>query len=124
MVCTGTNPVSERFIFRVHEACDANDIADPVEIAGDPDLDMDNDGYLDRCLETNCLCDWNANQRIDIADIFLFLNDWFANECDALCYGVGPPPCPSTNGSCGVAALFAFINCWFNSFNDPLCNPE
>ena len=124
MVCTGTNPVSERFIFRVHEDCDANDIADPVEIAGDPDLDMDNDGYLDSCLETNCLCDWNANQRIDIADIFLFLNDWFANDCAALCYGVSSPPCPTPNGSCGVAALFAFLNCWFNSFSDPLCNPE
>ncbi|MBX3407960.1 MAG: hypothetical protein KF869_14475, partial [Phycisphaeraceae bacterium] len=124
MYCTGSEYVSDRCIFRVHEDCNVNDIADPIEIALDPDLDLDEDGYLDDCDPTNCECDWNANHRIDVADIFLFLNDWFASDCAAQCFGVSPSPCPTPDSSCGIPALFAFLTCWFNSFNDPLCNPE
>ncbi|MBX3402299.1 MAG: hypothetical protein KF699_02695 [Phycisphaeraceae bacterium] len=38
-----------------------------------------------------------------VTDIFCFLNDWFANQNPAYCFG----------GTCGVQAIFAFLTVWF-----------
>lgn len=109
------------YTFRVDADCNGNDTPDSIDIIDGgvdefdiPLLDQDENGILDECeIEPTCAADWDGNGWIEVLDLFEFLTDWFANNCDALCFGLGPSPCPSPNGECGVPAIFRFLSEWF-----------
>lgn len=50
-----------------------------------------------------CACDWDGNSELQVADIFAFLGDWFADV----------PAAQNFGGTPGVPAIFAFLACWF-----------
>jgi hypothetical protein len=58
--------------------------------------------------------DWDGDGHLSVADIFLFLNDWFYG-----CDGQPAAPCHGRNadfdrsGALGVADVFEFLNAWF-----------
>lgn len=53
---------------------------------------------------STCRCDWDANDHIDVSDIFAFLGSWFARETRADF---------DNNGAVEVSDIFAFLSCWF-----------
>lgn len=53
-----------------------------------------------------CRCDFNGSGMLEVADIFDYLNAWFAGSANADF---------DQSGSLAVADLFDFLNCWFAS---------
>jgi hypothetical protein len=51
-----------------------------------------------------CRADHNADGALEVADIFAFLNGWFAGAAEADFDGIG---------GLQVADIFAFLNAWF-----------
>lgn len=50
-----------------------------------------------------CAADYNGNGTLEVADIFAFLNGWFA----------GSPLADFNGGGLAVDDIFAFLNAWF-----------
>ncbi len=64
---------------------------------------------------TVCSADFDCNGTVGVADLFAFLDAWFAQ------FPSGIPAPPSAdfddNGAVGVADLFGFLDAWFMEFN-------
>jgi hypothetical protein len=54
-----------------------------------------------------CYADYNKSGNLEVADIFDFLNDWFAGSLYAIPGGDG------VGGELAVANIFEFLNDWF-----------
>lgn len=78
-------------------------------------VDMDNDGDIDMVLTDEiadvlvimrnvCPADFNVSNAVEVADIFSFLNAWFAGNATADFDAVG---------GVTVQDIFAFLNAWF-----------
>lgn len=131
---------AEAFNFVFVFDCDGNGIDDFLDIGPGMAMfvDCNNDGVLDYCqmhglatpaladLDQNgkpdvcehpCLhpewhADWNRSGDLSIADIFDFLNGWFAGCLEE------SPTCPSSadinhSGALEVQDIFDFLNAWF-----------
>ncbi|MBX3404386.1 MAG: hypothetical protein KF699_13325 [Phycisphaeraceae bacterium] len=111
------------YTFYVDADCNNNDIPDSIDILnspdedpadGIPDLDSNpHNGILDSCegVTPTCAADWDQNGLIEIADLFAYLADWFAQVPAAYAFG----------GTPGVPALFAFLNAWLVALPDEAC---
>lgn len=111
------------YTFYVDADCDNNDIPDSIDTLNSPDVDpadgipdLDSNphnGILDSCegVTPTCAVDWDQNGLIEIADLFAFLADWFAQVPAAYEFG----------GTPGVPALFVFLNAWLVALPDETC---
>lgn len=70
--------------------------------------DLNSDGVIDQddveLLPPVCLPDFDGSGMLSVADIFAFLNSWFASSPSADFDG---------SGDVGVQDIFAFLNAWF-----------
>lgn len=97
--------------------CNQNGLIDACEILADPELDQDEDGYLDYC-QNGCYSgisgDYDCNSVIDAEDLLTFVSDWLADLSQTV------PPASATvdvdgSGSIDVADLYAFFDAWLNN---------
>lgn len=114
-------PIS--YEFRVFPDCDGDTLDDSVNPLTNPNAPECNSG---------CNADFNRDCVVSVADIFEFLNAWFANQClhgsprsvpctfdpqqppQFPCYG-GSTTDINNNGAIDVADIFDFLNSWFSA---------
>jgi len=99
-------PSPDGYRFVVSDDCDNDGQADTTQIAGNSGLDADGNGVLDVCEQggTMCPCEMDANNVLNVSDIFAFLSLWFAHH-----------PVADFDGQNGIGVpdIFAFLACWF-----------
>lgn len=52
-----------------------------------------------------CPCDWNVSGIVEVADVFVFLPEWFAGNADY-----------NQDGTTSVPDIFAFLSCFFECY--------
>ena len=100
--CLSGEPVAvEGYVFSIGTDCDLDGELDAYEL--DP--------------PTNCVtcdCDFDDNNAVEVADLFNFLDAWFAQ------FPGGTPGSPSADydndTDVDVGDLFGFLDCWFAAF--------
>jgi hypothetical protein len=119
-------PVSgETYDFYVFYDCNGNGVHDPDEMSAGTLCDANGNGVPDvceggtnttPCNGVTCPADFDHSGQLAIADIFAFLNAWFAG-CTAPQTPIGTPCLGSAdfdnNGCLAIADIFAFLNAWF-----------
>lgn len=96
--------------WRIMAARDVNGSGDIVGQASGPD------GYLHAVSIVPCFADTNRDGAISVADLFEYLDDWFASLGSACPLNALCPADFNLSGTVEVADLFAYLDAWFSQF--------
>lgn len=91
--------------------CNSNGIADSVEIAGNPSLDLNGDGVIDTC-PLPCTSDINADGLVNVTDLLAVIAAWGECEFPGNCPPDIAPAATGGDGIVNVSDLLAVIASW------------